>query len=255
MALSGKVALITGATSGIGRATAVEMARQGATVAVNYIGNPGLAAQVVSEVSSFGGRATSAEADVSKSVQVEAMVAEVVGQFGTIDVLVNNAGVEHYHPFLEKPEEVWDQVIAVDLKGPFLCSQAAGRVMAKAGKGGTIINVSSVHEDLAFPGYSAYCAAKGGLRMLCRNMALELAPYHINVVNVAPGAVATPINQATLEDPEKKAALIAEVPLKRIASPEEIARLIAFLASGDASYMTGTTVFIDGGLMRATGSL
>lgn len=255
MPLSGKVVLITGASSGIGMATATEMAHQGAAVAVNYIGDAGAARQIVKEISGLGRRAIAVEADVSRAEQVNRMVADVVSQWGTIDVLVNNAGVEHFHPFLDKPEEVWDQVIAVDLKGPFLCSQAVGRVMAKGGKGGTIINVSSVHEDLAFPGYSAYCAAKGGLRMLCRDMALELAPYRINVVNVAPGAVATPINEATLQDPRRKAALIAEVPLKRIAAPEEIAKLMAYLASDDASYITGTTVFIDGGLMRSTGSL
>ena len=146
-------------------------------------------------------------------------------------------------------------VISVDLKGPFLCAQAAARDMVRRGSRGTIINISSVHEDLPFPGYASYCAAKGGLRMLCRNLALELAPHNINIVNVGPGAIATPINATTLQDPQKVAALNKEIPLGRIGTPEEVATLVAYLASDAASYITGTTVFIDGGLMRQTSSL
>lgn len=253
--LTGKVVLITGASSGIGRATAIEMGRQGASVVVNYIGQPDPAREVVQQIEAAGSRAMAIQADVSKSDQVRRMIQETVGQLGKIDVLVNNAGIERDAPFLEKSEEDWDLVIAVDLKGPFLCSQAAAREMVKQGGGGTIINISSVHEDIAFPGHVAYCAAKGGLRMMCRDMALELAPYGINVVNVGPGAVATPINTATLEDQKKKQALIDEIPLGRIASPEEVAELVAYLATDAASYITGTTVFIDGGLMRMTGAL
>jgi glucose 1-dehydrogenase len=253
--LSGKVALVTGASSGIGKAIAQELGRLGAKVVVNYIGGEDRADAVVGDIKAAGSDAIVARADVSKSAEVQAMVKLAIDAFGQIDLLVNNAGIEQNHPFLDKPEEVWDQVIAVDLKGPFLCSQAAAREMAKRGKGGTIVNVSSVHEDIAFPGHVAYCAAKGGLRMLCRDMAIELAPHGINVVNVAPGAIDTPINTTTLKDPRLKQELIDEIPLRRIGTPEEVARLVAYLAGDDAKYITGTTVVIDGGLMRATGGL
>ncbi len=255
MELEGKVILITGADSGIGKAIALQVARQGANVGVNYHSNVTAANEVVNEIAQLGRKALALQGDVSQSSDVQRMVQQTVAQLGQIDVLVNNAGMEEYTPFLEKTEAEWDRVIAVDLKGPFLCSQAAAREMVKRGQGGTIINISSVHEDLAFPGYASYCAAKGGLRMLCRDLALELAPYHINVVNVGPGAIATPINTQTLQDPQKKQALEKEIPLHRIGTPEEVAKLVTYLASDEASYITGTTVFIDGGLMRQTGSL
>lgn len=255
MALNGKIVLVTGASSGIGKAIAIEAGRQGAEVAVNYHSGEDAADEVVKTIIDSGSKAVAIKADVSKIEEARQMVQETVEKLGGLDVLVNNAGVEEQEPFLEKTEEEWDKVIAVDLKGPFLCSQAAAQHMVRQGKGGTIINISSVHEELAFPGYVAYCAAKGGLRMLCRDVALELAPHHINVINVGPGAVATPINRRTLEDPQKKAKLLSEIPLGRIATPEEIAKLVAYLASDDASYITGTTIFIDGGLMRKTGAL
>ncbi len=249
-----KVVVITGASSGIGGAIALEMGRQGANVVVNYIGKPDAALEVVHEIENDHGTAIAIEADVSKADQVEHMISHTISQLGRVDVLVNNAGIEKEAPFLEKPESEFDMVIAVNLKGPFLCTQAAARDMAKRKKG-TIINISSVHEDLPFPGYSAYCAAKGGLRMLCRDLALELAPFGINVVNVAPGAIDTPINRRTLSDPEKKLALQREIPLGRVGEPQEVAKLVCYLASNDAAYITGTTVVIDGGLMHQTGSL
>ncbi len=252
--LKDKVVVITGASSGIGRAIAVEIARQGANVVVNYIGKPDAAQEVVREIENDHGAALAIEADVSNSKQVEHMISETVSQLGRVDVLVNNAGIEKESPFLEKPESEFDAVIGVNLKGPFLCTQAAARDMAKRKKG-TIINISSVHEDLPFPGYSAYCSAKGGLRMLCRDLALELAPHGINVINVAPGAIDTPINKRTFADPEKKLALKREIPLGRVGEPQEVAKLVCYLASDDAAYITGTTVVIDGGLMHQTGSL
>ncbi len=255
MNLAGKVILVTGADSGIGRAIAIQVAREGADVGVNYHSNESAANEVANEIKQLGRQALVLQGDVSKVDDVQRTVQQTVAQFGKIDVLVNNAGMEVYQPFLQVTEAEWDRVIGVDLKGPFLCSQAAAREMVKRGQGGTIINISSVHEDLAFPGYASYCAAKGGLRMLCRDLALELAPYHINVVNVGPGAIATPINKETLANPEEKAALEKEIPLHRIGTSEEVAKLVAYLASDDASYITGTTVFIDGGLMRQTGSL
>jgi len=252
--LKDKVVLITGASSGIGRAIAIETARQGANVVVNYIGKAAAAQEVVREIENDHGAALAIEADVSKSDQVEHMISQAVSQLGRVDVLVNNAGIEKESPFLDKPESEFDAVISVNLKGPFLCTQAAARDMAKRKKG-TIINISSVHEDLPFPGYSAYCAAKGGLRMLCRDLALELAPHGINIVNVAPGAIDTPINKRTLSNPEKKLALKREIPLGRVGEPVEVAKLVCYLASDDAAYITGTTVVIDGGLMHQTGSL
>ncbi len=252
--LDGKTVLITGASSGIGKAIALEMGRQGASVAVNYLGNPDAARQVVQAIEQQSAKAIAIPADVAKAEDVARMVSDTVAQFGGIDVLVNNAGIERESHFLEKPIEEWDRVIAVNLRGPFLCTQTAAREMAKRGKG-TIINISSVHEDLPFPGYAAYCASKGGLRMLCRDLALELAQHHINVVNVAPGAINTPINRRTLSDPEKRLALQREIPLGRVGEPEEVARLVCYLASDDASYITGTTIVIDGGLMHQTGSL
>lgn len=252
--LKDKVILITGASTGIGRAIAIEAGRQGANVAVNYIGKPDAAQDVVRKIENDQGKALAIEADVSKSDQVQHMISETVSQLGRIDVLVNNAGIEKESPFLDKPESEFDAVIGVNLKGPFLCTQAAARDMAKRKKG-TIVNISSVHEDLPFPGYSAYCAAKGGLRMLCRDLGLELAPYGINIVNVAPGAIDTPMNKATLSNPEKKLALKREIPLGRVGEPQEVAKLVCYLASDDAAYITGTTVVIDGGLMHQTGSL
>jgi glucose 1-dehydrogenase len=252
--LKGKVAIVTGASSGIGKAIAIEMGRRGAHVTVNYIGKPEDAEAVVSAIKDVDGDAVAVAADVSNAGDVSRMVNETVSRFGSIDVLVNNAGIEKQVPFLELSEQDWDRIIAVDLKGAFLCTQAAAREMAKRGRG-AIINISSVHEDIPFPGYAPYCAAKGGLRMLCRDLALELAPYKINIVNVAPGAIDTPINRKTLADPEKKLALIREIPLRRVGEPEEVAKLVCYLASDEATYITGTTIVIDGGLMRQTGSL
>lgn len=255
-ALAGRVALITGASSGIGKAIAIEMGQQGASVIVNYIGNSHAANEVVKtiEQANGGSRAFAIQADVSKQADVAAMVFQTISKWGQLDVLVNNAGVEKEAPFLEKTEHEWDKIINVNLKGAFLCAQLAAREMAKRRRG-TIINISSVHEDLPFPGYAAYCASKGGLRMLCRDLALELGKYNIHVVNVAPGAINTPINEKTMRDPEKVVALKREIPLGRVGEPSEVAKLVCFLASDDGSYVTGTTVVIDGGLMHQTGSL
>jgi glucose 1-dehydrogenase len=165
-------------------------------------------------------------------------------------VLVNNAGLERSAPFLDIDEATWDLMLDVDLKGAFLCAQACGRVMRDSGRGGSIVNISSIHEDVAFPGYTPYCAAKGGLRMLMRNAALELAPFKIRVNNVAPGAIATPINAKTLDDPEKVATLQRIIPLMRMGQPEEVAEVALFLASDVSSYVTGSTYYVDGGMVR-----
>src|ERR1700693_4010357 len=190
MDLTGKVAIVTGAGSGIGFAIAERFAAAGASVCVNYLGYEEEAKALAQRLP----KAIAVKADVSKAADVQAMVDTTVKQLGSLDVLVNNAGVERSMPFLDIDEATWDLMLDVDLKGAFLCAQACARVMKDKGRGGSIVNISSIHEDVAFPGYTPYCAAKGGLRMVMRNAALELAAYQIRVNNVAPGAIATPIN-------------------------------------------------------------
>jgi glucose 1-dehydrogenase len=187
--------------------------------------------------------------DVSDAASVESLVAQIVEGFGRLDVLVNNAGIEKSQPLLEVDEASWDRTLAVDLKGPFLCLQAAARRM-KEGGGGSIVNISSVHEDFPFPSYTPYAAAKGGLRMLMRNAAVELAQFGIRVNNIAPGAIATPINAAALADPAKVKRLKEIVPLMRMGKPEEVAEVALFLASDRSSYVTGSTYYVDGGMIR-----
>jgi glucose 1-dehydrogenase len=243
--LDGKVAIVTGAGSGIGYAIAELFGDEGARVCVNYIGYEAEAEDLARRL---GGIAV--KADVSSRPQVEAMVARAQAELGGVDVLVNNAGIEIATPLLDLTEESWDQVLAVDLKGAFLCLQAAARLMRDQGRGGSIVNISSTHEDLPFPGYASYCAAKGGLRMLMRDAALEMAPHRIRVNNVAPGATRTPINQKTLADPVKLEELSSLIPLGRPAEPWEVAQVALFLASDAASYVTGATYFVDGGMSQ-----
>jgi glucose 1-dehydrogenase len=177
------------------------------------------------------------------------MVDATLAQLGRLDILVNNAGVESPAPLLEIEEADWDRMLNINLKGPFLCMQACGRAM-KATGGGSIVNVSSIHEDYPFPGFAPYCASKGGLRMLMRNAAIELAEFGIRVNNVAPGAIATPINTATLNDPAKLKIIQTVVPLGRMGKPEEVAQVALFLASDRSSYVTGSTYYVDGGMVR-----
>ncbi len=253
-ALKGRVALVTGASSGIGRAIALELARCGASVGVNYHSEQDEANEVVGAIEQAGGQAVAVGGNVGVSAEVDAMFEALDKRFGAIDILVNNSGIEKSAPFVDIAEQDWDRVIDVNLKGAFLCGQQAARRMIGAGRGGRIVNVSSVHEDLGFPGFTPYVASKGGLMMLMRNMALELAQYGITVVNVGPGAIATPINEKMLADPAQVLATERQIPLGRIGQPEDVARLVAFLASNAGGYITGTTVFIDGGLMRAATS-
>lgn len=252
--LEKRVALVTGARSGIGHAIALELARQGADVAVNDVVDNAEVEAVLKAIEDLGRKAIATPADVSNAQQVAQMVDATIEGLGRLDVVVNDAGIEKKAPFLEVTEADFDRVIAVNLKGLFLCAQAGARAMVKQGGGGKIINISSIHEDLPMPGNSPYCASKGAVRMLTRTLALELAPHQINVVGVGPGAVATPINRDVLASSGLLDRLKAQIPWGRLATPEEIAQVVAFVASPAADYLTGTTVFVDGGMMhQATG--
>jgi glucose 1-dehydrogenase len=251
MRLKDKVALVTGASSGIGKAIATRFASEGAHVAVNY--RPGSQSDVdgaIAEVASFGSESIAVAADVSKREDVERMMIEIVEKFGRIDIAVNNAGIEIKKPFLEVTDDEWNKVLNVNLFGSYAVSQAAARQMVKQGDGGKLIFISSVHEDIPFPGYTAYCASKGAVRMMMRNLAIELAEHKINVNNIAPGAIATPINQAVLDDPEAMKNAISEIPWGRFGKPEEVASLAVFLAGDESDYVTGSTYYIDGGLTQ-----
>lgn len=253
--LEQKVALITGADSGIGRAIAIRFASAGAAVVVNYAHAQDKAEEVRQVIEQKQGKVLVLRADVSQYQQVMNLVQQTVEHFGRLDIMVNNAGMEIHAPFLEETEENFNRVIGIDLKGPFFGAQAAARAMIKGNIHGRIINISSVHEDLPMTGNVPYCCAKGGLRMLTRTICLELAPYHITVNNIGPGAVHTPIDADVEADPARLKALLNEIPLARMAQPEEIAELALYLASDAAAYVTGATFFIDGGLMRNTGGL
>jgi glucose 1-dehydrogenase len=255
MKLQNKVAIVTGATTGIGKAIATVMASEGASVVIDYVGAPAAANAVVQSIQLSGGKALAVAADVSNPDQVNQLIQKAVDSFGRLDILVNNAGLEYKHPFTEYPFELWQKVIAVDLTGPYLCAQSAAKAMIRQGSGGRIINISSVHEDLPMPTNAPYCAAKGGLRMLMRTIAVELAPHKINVNNIAPGAIFTPIDADVEANRKIEGKLMSEIPLGRWGKPEEVADLAVFLASDSASYCTGGTYFVDGGMIRQAGSL
>jgi glucose 1-dehydrogenase len=251
MRLKDKVALVTGAGSGIGKAIALRFAAEGARVVVNYhAGGKHSGGEVADEIARNGGTATAIAAEVNQRAHVERMIEETVKKFGRLDIVVNNAGIEIKRPFLEVTDDEWNKVIGINLFGSFLVSQLAARQMVKQGQGGKLIFISSVHEDIPFANYTAYCAAKGGLRMMMRNLAIELAPHKINANNIAPGAIATLINQSVLEDPQATRNALEEIPLGRFGRPEEVASVAVFLASDEADYVTGSTYYIDGGMTQ-----
>jgi len=252
MSLENKVAIVTGSSSGIGRAIALELARQGAAVTINYHKGAEAADDVLKQIESGGGRAQIVQADVSSVADIQKLVDSTVAAFGRLDILVNNAGMETRTSTLDTTERQFDLVIAIDLKSAFFGVQLAAKQMIAQGGSGRIINISSIHEDWPMPGNAPYCLAKGGVRMLTRTAGVELAPHGITVVGVAPGAVHTPIDEVTLSDPAQKAKLESAIPIGRVAEPEEIAKLVAFLASDDASYSTATTFVADGGMMQAS---
>jgi glucose 1-dehydrogenase len=248
MRLQGRNALVTGSSKGIGRAIAARFGREGANVVVNYNSDPKGANEVVEEIRALGVKAMAVKADLGNVASVQALIAASIEALGSLDVLVNNAGIEAHSPFWDVSEAEYDRVLSVNLKGVFFATQAMVNHLRASSRGGRIINISSVHEEIPFPNFAAYCASKGGLKMLTRNLAVELGPLGITVNSIAPGAIETPINRKLLNDPAKLRSLLGQIPLGRLGQPDDVAGLAAFLASDDASYATGSTYFVDGGL-------
>lgn len=248
--LQGKVAIVTGAGTGIGQAIAERLGAEGAKVIVDYVGKPDGASETLRLIEQAGSDGEIVAADITHMDDVRRLVDAAWNRFGSADILVNNAGIEIKSDFWDTTEEDYDRVTQVNLRGAFFLSQAFVRRLRDAKKPGCIVNISSVHEDMTFPGFATYCASKGGLRMLMRTLAVELGPLGITVNNVAPGAIQTPMNKGLLEDKPKLDALLAKIPLGRLGTPQDVAGLVAFLASDDAAYVTGATFVVDGGLMR-----
>jgi glucose 1-dehydrogenase len=252
MSLKNKVAIVTGGNSGIGQAIVLELAQHGASVVIDYVAHPEATSALEQQIARLGSQSIGVAADVSKLADLQKLIDATVSQFGRVDILVNNAGIETRTSVLDTTEAQYEAVMSVNLKSAFFATQIAARQMIKQGGGGRIINITSVHEDWPMPGNTAYCLAKGGMRMLTRTAGLELAKHNILVVGVGPGAVDTPINLSTMNDPAKLAALNAAIPLGRMARPSEIASVVAFLAGDGATYLTATTIFADGGIMQGS---
>ena len=253
--LSGQPALVTGANSGIGKAVALGLAAAGADVVVNYVTNPDAADDVAHAIEAMGRRALSIKADVSREDEVIAMFAKAVNHFGTLHVVCSNAGLQRDAPFDQMTIEAWNTVIGVNLTGQFLCTREAtrefkrrGLVEAVSSAAGKIICMSSVHQEIPWAGHANYAASKGGIMLLMKSIAQELAPYRIRVNSIAPGAIRTPINTAAWSTPQAYDDLMKLVPYKRIGEPEDIARAAVWLASDAADYVTGATLFVDGGM-------
>jgi glucose 1-dehydrogenase len=246
--LNGIRALVTGSSKGIGRGVALRLAQEGADVAVNYNSDARGGEEAVAEITALGRRAVALKGDVGHIADVRTLVAESAKALGGLDVLVNNAGIERHASFWEVTEADYDAVLDVNLKGVFFATQAFVQYCRGLGQPGRIVNISSVHEEVAFPNFAAYCAAKGGLRMLARTLAVELGPLGITINNIAPGAIETPINAKLLNDPVKLASLTAQIPLGRLGRPDDVSGLAVFLASPESAYVTGSTCVVDGGL-------
>jgi len=248
--LQSKVAAITGASQGIGLAIAQKFAAEGADISFCYRSNKAGADEVVASIQNLGRKCAPFRYDVGNVQQSQKFIADTVAQFGAIDILVNNAGLERRADFWDVTEADYDTVLNVNLKGVFFITQAFVKHRMSVGNkpGGKIINISSVHEELPFPHFASYCASKGGVKMLTRNLSIELAPLGITINSIAPGAIETPINKNLLNDPAKLSALLENIPLRRLGTPEDVANMAGFLASDDSSYATGTTFFLDGGL-------
>lgn len=253
--LQGKVAIVTGGNSGIGKSIVEWLAELGAKVVIDYRSHPEATEALEEEIGAYGGSSFGVQADVGKLEDLQRLVDSAVSKYGRLDIMVNNAGIETRTSILDTTPDDFDKVLNVNLRGVFFATQYAAKQMIAQGSGGRIINISSVHEDWPMPNNTPYCVAKGGVRMLTRTAGVELASKGVTVVNVGPGAVATPINDSTMNNPELLAKLNAAIPMGRMAQPEEIAKVVGFLASDAASYITATTIFADGGIMQSSPGL
>ena len=246
MRLKGRVAIITGAGSGNGRGIALRFSEEGVRIVAADL-DPESARETANLVEDAGGEAFAVRADVSRREQVSAMVEAATEQFGAIDILVNNAGVETLVPLLDLEESEWDRIVDTNLKGAFLCAQIAARAMVSARTPGAIVNIASINAKIALAGQAHYTSSKGGLIMLTKSMALDLAPHGIRVNAIGPGVIETRMTERSLSDPERRAMLLSKVPLGRVGQPRDVANAALFLASDEASYITGTTLYVDGG--------
>ena len=249
--LSNKVAIITGSGQGIGQGIAERFAQDGAKVVIDYIGSADGAEETLKAVQAAGSEGIMVQADITSPDDRQKLIHAAVTAYGTIDILVNNAGIEKKAAFWEVSEADYDKVLAVNLRGPFFLTQVFVNKLRELKKKGSIVNISSVHEDMSFPGFSTYCLSKGAMRMFTRNLSVELGPLGITINNVAPGAIATPINKNLMENKDEVSALLNNIPIGRIGTISDVAGLASFLASDDAAYITGSTYVIDGGLMRS----
>jgi glucose 1-dehydrogenase len=248
--LEGKVAVITGSGSGIGQAIAERFASEGADCVIDYRDAHDGPEQTMAAIQAAGRKAIAVQADVTKPVDTQNLIDQAYAQLGRCDILVNNAGIEKHAAFCDVTEADYDVVMDVNLKGAFFLTQAFVRRLRDSKQPGRVINISSVHEDMVFPNFTSYCCSKGATRMMMRNLAVELGPLGITVNNIAPGAINTPINTSLLADKPKLNALLANIPLGRLGTPDEVAGVALFLASADGAYTTGSTYFVDGGLIR-----
>ena len=253
--LQGQVALVTGGSTGIGAGVAKALGAAGASVAINYVTNPGVAEGVAAEIRQLGGKAMTLKADVSSEAEVQGMFQALVKAWGTVDVLVNNAGLQKDAPFHDMTLAEWNTVIDVNLTGMFLCAREAAREMIRRGirpevsrAAGKIICMSSVHQIIPWAGRVNYAASKGGVHAFMQSLAQEMAPHRVRVNSIAPGAIQTPINRAAWETPEALASLLTLIPYGRIGVPEDIAKVAVFLASDDSDYIHGQTIYVDGGM-------
>lgn len=249
MKLAGKIALVTGSGQGIGQKIAVDLAAAGANVVINYRSDVTEAEETLKQVEATGSKGFIVKADVSILSELRQLIKQTIEHFGKLDILVNNAAIEIKAPFWEVTEEDYDKVLDINLKGCFFATQFFVQHLMQTKRTGKIINISSVHEELPFPNFTAYCASKGGLKMMTRNLAVELGPYGITINNIAPGAIETPINSKLLNNPVALGALLKNIPLNRLGQPQDVSTIAQFLASSDADYITGSTFVVDGGLL------
>lgn len=249
MRLKDRVAIVTGAGRGIGAALAKGLAAEGAAVVVNYSRSESDAMAVVREIAGFGGQAVPVQADIQDLAAHQRLVAAALDNFGRLDILVNNAGVEFRQPFLECTEENWNTTVGINLKGTYFLSQAAARAMTPSGRGGKIINISSVHDEAPIVNLSIYSITKGGMKMLTKSLAYELAQYRINVNSISPGAILTDMNREVLSVPAYREKVLAKIPWRRIGDVQDLVGAAIFLSSAESDYVTGTTMYVDGGLL------